>query len=151
MFVELAGHLELPSWVTGLKGAALLPLSISVPAWQKEKPSRTNNAENTCEKIVQWLKKQQKNLREMKCKELNIREGKKEKLRSLPPCLIPALIFVICSCFMAPSLPAPYVVTELTHAIHILKGHGDYLLDNKKVFVGIRVCDDSCSAICPCL
>ena len=42
-FVELAGHVELRSWVTGLKGAALLPLSISVPAWQKEKPVPIKN------------------------------------------------------------------------------------------------------------
>lgn len=34
----LVGHLELPSWVTGLKGAVLLPSSISAPAWQKGKP-----------------------------------------------------------------------------------------------------------------
>lgn len=42
-FVELAGHLELPSWLTGLKGAVLLPLSLSVSAWQKEKPAPIKN------------------------------------------------------------------------------------------------------------
>lgn len=39
----LVGHLELPSWVTGLKGAVLLPSSISAPAWQKEKPASIKN------------------------------------------------------------------------------------------------------------
>lgn len=42
-FVELAGHVELPSWVTGLKGATHLPSSISAPAWQKEMPASIKN------------------------------------------------------------------------------------------------------------
>lgn len=39
----LVGHLEVPSCVTDLKGAVLLPSSISAPAWQKQKPASIKN------------------------------------------------------------------------------------------------------------
>lgn len=85
VFRELVGHLELPSWVTSLKGAALLPLSLSVPAWQKEKPAPIKNRKHrkylTAKELCNDLKN---NRRREEVKGTKHREREKRD-RRVPP------------------------------------------------------------------
>lgn len=94
VFVELVGHLELPSWVTSLKGAAPLPSSLSVPAWQKEKPAPIKNWKRwkyltvkNCAMIEKTTEEAEgEKVKGTKCRE---RKKEKEELRSIPPCFPP--------------------------------------------------------------